>query len=201
MSPRILIGALVAVVLVSGCGSAEGAARLSGMVRTPTPTIAVPELSDDTGRPVSFAAPADGLALVYFGYTNCPDVCPTTLADLRAALKELGDGATDRVALSFVTVDPERDTSETLVGYVRSFLADADAVRISDRSELQRLGDVFGATFGRTEATDGSVEISHSAFLYALDGDGRLLVQWPFGTTRRELTTDLALLLDLQESS
>ena len=73
MSPRIAIGALVAALLISGCQSAGGSTQLSGMIRTPTPTIEVPAGTvTDTGAPVAFEAPAGGLALVYFGYTNCP---------------------------------------------------------------------------------------------------------------------------------
>jgi len=195
----VLSGLLVGCAGGSTPGSSETPRVLAGMVRTPTPTVVLPPVQDDSGATVGFPAPVHGLALVYFGYTNCPDVCPTTFADLRAAMRDLGDRA-DRLGITFVSVDPERDTQALLDSYVGSFFAHARALRISDRTALNAVGDAFGASFTRTE-TDGKVEVAHTAFLYALDAGGRLLVQWPFGTTRKELTADLAALLTAQEAS
>ena len=96
-------------------------------------------------------------------------------------MKDLGDRATGKVALSFVTVDPERDTEAVLDGYVHSFLADAAGLRVSDRVALTQLGYAFGASFSRDVLADGTIEVGHTAFLYALDADHHLLVQWPFG--------------------
>lgn len=193
--------ALTALVgLGAGCGgSADGARTLAGMVRTPTPTVSIPPASGADGAPVTFPAPPNGLALVYFGYTSCPDICPTTLSDLRAATADLGDDS-ERLDLTFVTIDPERDTQEIVDGYVASFVAGSSGLRVTDPDQLQALADAFGASFSREVAPDGTVEVGHTAFLYALDGDGRLLVQWPFGTTRNELHDDLRTLLDRMES-
>ena len=109
---------VVLAVAVAACGEPR---ELAGFVRTPAPSVATTSLPDvASGEQFDFVAPEDGLLLVYFGYTSCPDVCPTTLADVRTALGRLGEDA-DRVELVMATVDPDRDTPERLAHYVRWF--------------------------------------------------------------------------------
>lgn len=192
--------AFIAVGLAAGCGGDQLPPALAGMVRTPTPTLELGGIVDDSGTPVALTAPDNGLMLVYFGYTSCPDVCPTTLYDLRSALDQVGRRA-EEVDLTFVSVDPQRDTDEILDGYVQSFVDSGDGVRLSDPTVLAEMAERFGASYERTVADDGTIEVSHSAFLYALDAGGRLLVSWPFGTTRDELARDIDILLDQLEAS
>lgn len=184
-----MLGALTA------CGGAE-ARPLSGMVRTPTPVISIPETMDETGRPVAVAASDPShLLLMYFGYTSCPDVCPTTLADLNLALGQIGDDA-ERVEVEWITIDPERDTQAKMADYLASFLKlPARPVRIIDAAALAAVAEPLGVSYHVASAADGTVEVSHSALLYALDSTGRLLVQWPFGTKRDEIARDLRTLL------
>ncbi len=125
------------VLLGGGCGGdgdesdgsteAAGAAEneLRGVVRTPPLYVGDVELPDEspTGRGEPFAMRADdgGLLLVYFGYTACPDICPTTLADIGAALRGM-DGRHDLVEVAMVTFDPERDTGEVINSYLDHFV-------------------------------------------------------------------------------
>lgn len=193
----IAVAALFALV-TAGCGSSAdpAAVPLAGMVRTPTPHVDLAGFTDDQGVAVEFAPPAtDGIELVYFGYTLCPDVCPTTLADVRSALRTLDDTEVAKYGLTFVTIDPARDTDEVVDSYVQSFVTTAQGVRIDDDAELARLAERFGATYSHETAADGSIEVGHSAFLYAVDTAGNLLVSWPFGTTKNELARDFSTLL------
>lgn len=190
-----LMSVLVALGALTACGGAD-ARPLSGMVRTPTPVISIPDTFDETGKPVAMKASGpSNLLLVYFGYTSCPDVCPTTLADLNLALGEIGDDA-QRVEVEWITIDPARDTQSKMADYLASFLkVPARPVRIVDVAALAAVAAPLGATYHVSSAADGTVEVSHSAFLYAVDSAGRLLVQWPFGTKRDEIARDLRSLL------
>ncbi len=189
---RIWTVVVVAALLLGGCAQRE----LSGFVREPTPLvgeIGLPDVSRGGDRFV-FRAEDGGLLLVYFGYTACPDVCPTTLADTRTALARLGDEA-DRVDLAMATVDPGRDTDDVVTRYVQSFMPEAHALRTVEDADLRAAAVAFGVAYDVTVADDGDVEVTHTGSLYAVDDEGRLLVTWPFGTTIDDLAADLELLL------
>ena len=194
---RVTILTVIAV-LVAGCGADPSEETLSGFERSPTPTVngaSLPAASGG-GEPFNFeAATDDGLLLVYFGYTNCPDVCPTTLFDLRAALDSLPSSQSGRIGTAMITIDPERDTDDVLTRYVRSFLPDAAALRTSVDPDLRLVADAFGADYGVTTATDGTVEVVHTGSLYAVNGSGELLVTWPFGVRSGDIARDLDILL------
>lgn len=179
-------------------GASETSLPLSGLVRVPTPTIVLDPVQDIDGAPFSFAADPGHLQLLYFGYLSCPDVCPTTLADLKVATEELGDAA-DRVDVAMVTIDPTRDEPANLRSYLDHFLPHATGLRLVEDTELRAVADAFGATYG-IELVNGEPQVSHSAFVYVLDDAGRLLQQWPFGTPAEDMTADLHLLLEAEET-
>jgi len=166
------------------------------MVRTPEPyvgDVSLPDASDGE-RDFLTIAEENEILVVYFGYTQCPDICPTTMSDLRKAVEDLGrDG--DRVDVAFITVDPERDTPEHITGYVQSFFDDGHALRTEDVARLEKAVLSYGAAFSITTDADGTVEVGHSALLYAVDSTGHILVQWPFGTLPEDMTNDLKILL------
>lgn len=189
---RVLWAALIAAALLVGCSERE----LSGFVREPTPVVGESELPDVSrdGEAFRFRAGDGGLLLVYFGYTACPDVCPTTLADTRTALSRIGDDA-DRVEVAMATVDPSRDTEDILTRYVQSFIPGAHALRTTEDARLREAAGLFGVTYDVWIADDGDVEVTHTGSLYAVDDEGKLLVTWPFGTSIDDLAADLELLL------
>lgn len=193
----LLVLALAVALLAAACGSDEVGGEIRGIQRTPQPDVGQTSLPDVSaaGVELPFVAPEGGLLLVYFGYTHCPDVCPTTLADVRSALGDLGDDA-DRVDLAMATIDPDRDTSDVLTPYVQSFVPDAHALRTTDDDQLRAAADLFGVTYDVAEGDDGEVEVTHSGFLYAVDEQGRLVVSWAFGTPAEDVAHDLELLLD-----
>jgi len=130
-------------------------------------------LKDPSGRTRTLEDFHGKAVVVFFGYTQCPDVCPTTLATLAQAMKELGPDA-DRVQVLFVTVDPERDTPDLLSKYVPSFdprflglWGDADATA--------RTAKEFKVIYQKVPgATPGSYTMDHSAGSYVFDPNGRL---------------------------
>ncbi len=191
---RLLAAAALLSVLVVACCSDP--VELSGFVRTPLPVVggaSLPEASDG-GADFAMQAPAGEILVVYFGYTSCPDVCPTTLADLRSALRRMGDDAS-QVIVAVATIDPGRDTADIITGYVRSFVPAAHALRTDDDVALRAAADTFGADYGVTITAEGDYEVIHTAHLYAVDDAGQLQVTWPFGTEPEAIAQDLGILL------
>lgn len=193
MRRLVLVVALLSLV---GAACDSDPVELSGFVRTPLPNVGGASLPDASAGGVDFAmqAPAGEILVVYFGYTSCPDVCPTTLADLRSALRKMGDDAS-RVQVAMATIDPGRDTADIITGYVQSFVPAAHALRTDDGAELRAAADTFGAGYGVTITDEGDYEVVHTAHLYAVDDAGRLQVTWPFGTEPEAIAQDLGILL------
>lgn len=168
----------------------------SGMVRTPAPDVSEVVLPDVTnGGELAFRAEPGGLLIAYWGYTACPDICPTTMADLRKALRGLDDLA-ESVDVAMVTVDPDRDTPEVLTAYVQTFVPEGVAVRTEDADALAAAAEAFGVTYEVTLQDDGWVDVGHTAFLYAIDDDGRIRLTWPFGTDADNIESDMKALLE-----
>jgi protein SCO1/2 len=139
------------------------------------------ELVDHTGRTVTDRTFRGTLALIYFGYSYCPDICPTSLADLAAALDLLGAGA-ERVSFLFITVDPARDTPAHLARYVGLFHPRLVGLSGSEAqcAQAARAFRVYARTVPGTGPKDYAVD--HSGFAYLLGTDGRLLAAFPYGT-------------------
>jgi len=193
---------VLSLAAASGCGSGGEGDDLNGMTRTPPTKVAGVTMPDESpgggGRQTELRGDGDGLMLVYFGYTSCPDVCPTTLAELNVALKELPADQADRVEVGMVTVDPARDTARVLNGYLGHFFPPGrfDSFRTTDPDELARAEGAFGASskLGKPDR-HGDYDVSHTAQVYAVDDTGAVLVEWPFGTPSDDIRSDLERLL------
>jgi len=146
-------------------------------------------LLDHNGRTVSDQDFAGRFQLLTFGYTSCPDVCPTTLAEMAAVLKALGDDAR-QVQPLFVTVDPARDTSAVLKNYTSLF--DPRILGLSGSPELTRsVADHFKVRFEKVQepgAAVGNYTVDHSAGMFLLGRDGRFLARFPYAMPVPELT-------------
>jgi protein SCO1/2 len=190
----LLLGILLALV---GCTD-DSPDFLYGMVREPLPNVShvmLPEVSDG-GEDLAMQADPGRILVTYFGYLSCPDICPTTMADLRDAVEDLGDDS-ESVDVAFITVDPDRDTDDNVTNYVQAFFDDRGiALRTEDSDLLLSVAGEFGAAYEVSKAADGAVEVAHSAFLYAIDEFGVIRVQWPFGMTVEDIHHDLELLFD-----
>lgn len=188
---------LALAATVTGCGGREPTTSLKGFTRTPAPQVGGLNLPDvaAAGAPMRLRAARGGLLLLYFGYTSCPDVCPTTFADVSAALAQLPAGRRKAVTVALVTVDPARDTPKVLGRYMRHFFSDWHALRTTDRRKLRTVERAFGASHKAERArADGTYAVSHTALLYAIDEHGAVRVEWPFGTTAADIAADLRTL-------
>lgn len=155
------------------------------------------ELTDHTGHARSLADYLGKLVVVFFGFTHCPDICPTTLADMKLALQKLGSGA-ERVQVLFVTLDPERDTKEVLARYVTAF--DPKFVGLyGDLPATQRAAKEFKVYFEkRAGSTPGEYSVDHSAQSYVIDARGRLRLFVRHDRLGEDLAADLRVLLNEQ---
>jgi protein SCO1/2 len=196
-----VLGAIAAVAALSGCGEDEQQDGLNGFTRTPAANVAAAGLPDVSprggGRRAAFRAGHGGLLLTYFGYTSCPDVCPTTLADTRRAIERLKARERGLVEVAMVTVDPRRDTRRALNGYLSHFFRRWRALRTTDAGALARAERAFGARheIGRANRR-GDYEVSHTGSLYAVDDEGVVRVEWPFGTDAEAIAEDMTALLE-----
>ena len=186
--------ALAALALVA-CGGGDDR-ELVGYTRDPAPDVAALTLPDvaDGGADFSFRGPDDGYLLVYFGFTNCPDACPTAMATARGAIADLADDGPP-IDLAMVSVDPDRDL-DVLAGFVQGFVPDGHALVTDDDAALGAAADAFGVSYDVTERPDGEVDVAHSDHLFAVDDTGHLALTWPSGVGRDDLVADLRQLAD-----
>ncbi|MFN8439514.1 MAG: SCO family protein [Caldilineaceae bacterium] len=154
-------------------------------------------LSGDDGTQFHLADLRGKYILLTFGYTSCPDVCPTTLAMLRLTREKLEIGK-GQMAVVFISVDPERDTSEKVRNYATLFADDFIGVT-GHSDEIDQAVKQFGATYridkGQVTLNTG-YEVSHSAYVYVVDPEFRLRMAIPFGAQINEIVGDLQAILD-----
>ena len=152
------------------------------------------QLPDADGKLRSLKEFQGKVVVVFFGYTQCPDVCPTTMAELAQVKKALGaDG--DKLQGVFVTVDPERDTPAVLKGYMASFDPSFIALR-GTPEQLAATAKDFKVFYKKTEGkTPTSYSMDHSAASYVYDTQGRLRLYTRYGSGAQALASDIKLLL------
>jgi protein SCO1/2 len=151
-------------------------------------------LTDAAGKSRTLADYRGKAVVIFFGYTQCPDVCPTTLAELAEAMKRLGPDA-DRVQVLFVTVDPERDTADLLGKYVPAFDPRFMGLR-GDAVATEAVAKEFKIIYQKQPgATPGSYTMDHSAGTYIFDPQGRLRLYVSYGQGPEVFAHDLRELL------
>ena len=151
-------------------------------------------LTDQTGKARTLADFRGKAVVVFFGYTQCPDVCPTTLAMLADVMKRLGPDA-ERVQVLFVTVDPERDTAELLSKYVPAFDSRFLGLR-GDADATARTAKEFKVIYQKQPGTTpGSYSMDHSAGLYVFDPQGKIRLYVSHNQGPDVIAHDLAALL------
>ena len=164
-------------LLLAGCFGSEqnwNAKEIDGLM----PELAF-TLTRSDGETVTAQDYQGQVRLLFFGFTNCPDVCPTTMARLSRAIKAMPDELQDEVTPIFVSVDPQRDTPEKLGDYV-SFFNDRTVGLTGDEAALRDLAKRYRTTFGYDDPDDrGNYNVSHSSAVYVFDGQGeaRLLLR------------------------
>ena len=129
-------------------------------------------LTDQNGKPFTDADMKGKWQLVFFGYTHCPDVCPTTLNELSLAFDKLGPSAKNKIGVVFITVDPDRDTAAVLKEYVSSFSAPVVALTGAAPNIAQAAKD-YRVYYAKHPTKDGGYDMDHSALIYVMDPEGR----------------------------
>jgi len=179
----------LAAVLLPGC---DGGPRFKSTDITGADYGKTLELTDQTGRVRRLEDWRGKVVVLFFGFTHCPDVCPTTLADLAQAMKSLGPDA-ERVQVLFVTVDPERDTPDVLGKYVGAF--DPRFLGLyGDAAATQRAAREFKVFYEKRKTADG-YSVDHSGQTYVIDAQGRLRLFVRPDRLASDLPEDLKTLL------
>jgi len=153
------------------------------------------DLVDTRGAAVSPAALRGHPTLVFFGFTHCPDVCPTTLALLASVQKQAvqQDAGMAGLKVALISVDPERDTPQQLGGYIASFRGDFIGLTGS-ASEIVKATRGFGVAAARVDLGGGNYTMDHSAAVFALDSQARIVAVFTPPLSAAALTRDLARL-------
>jgi protein SCO1/2 len=191
-----LAGVGLSLVLLAGCSGDAGWHSIDVSGSSPPLALTMTRAAD--GKAVTEADYRGRIVLLYFGYTYCPDVCPTTLANIADILKRLGPAAR-HVRVLFVTVDPNRDTLSVLAQYVRNFAPQIDGLR-GTPDQLAALARRYRVVYSVQPATaDHPYEVTHSSAIYVFDRSGaaRLLIP-SLATTQPDIagtTADLQRLI------
>lgn len=151
-------------------------------------------LTDHNGNPRTLADFKGKVVIVFFGFTHCPDVCPTTLAEMADAMKQLGPQA-DKVQVLFVSIDPERDTPELLAKYVPAF--DSRFLGLTgDKAAIEKVAKEFRVFYQKIPGKEpGSYTMDHTAGSYMFDPQGRIRLFVRHGQGSEPLVHDFKVLL------
>jgi protein SCO1 len=150
-------------------------------------------LTDQNGKTVTDADLKGKWSLIYFGYTHCPDACPTALNDISIALDELG-AKREEVRPVFITVDPERDTADALKAYVTSF--DAPILALTGTPEqVAQAAKAYRVYYAKHPEAGGDYSMDHSSVIYVMDPQGRFTASFTHESTPEQIAERLKKLL------
>jgi protein SCO1 len=192
MNPRRLL--LVSLLALAACSRPDETPKFQSIDITGATYASKLDLPDIDGKPRTLTDFAGKVAIVFFGFAQCPDVCPAALAEIAEARQRLGaDGA--KVQPVFITVDPERDTPEVLKAYVGNFGADIVALR-GTLEQTQATAKEFKVFFAKVTGKEpGSYTIDHTAGMFVFDRAGKVRVFARYGAGVEPLAADLKLLV------
>lgn len=195
----LLRNVLMAVMLlfVAGCGEQKLPSPFHAAEVTGRLAQADFKLTDHNGVTRTMADFRGKVVVVFFGYVHCPDVCPTTMADLARVLDALGKEG-DKVQVLFISVDPERDTPEILSQYVPAFGASFLGL-YGDAASTAQVADAFDVQY-RKQPTRSSYNVDHSSGTFIIAPDGKVRLMAPYGQRADWLAQDIRLLLALSRS-
>lgn len=200
MDRRILLVGLVSFLLVGVVAAgvflfSKPASFRGTMYTEPYPSASEIELTRPNGTRFLLSELRGSIVMLFFGYTSCPDVCPTTMAELKLALEKLGEEDANQVQVLFVTVDPERDTPERVQEYVNHF--NSDFIGLSGtESELAKVWNDYGVFREIAQGTSAAgYLVDHTARVTLIDRNGNLRLSYAFDTPVENIVHDLKLLL------
>ena len=184
---------LLPLLLAASLVLADARPALKAGVLSPVMTAPELKLAGSDGQPLTLARFRSKVVLLAFGFSNCGEVCPITLATLAGARRKLGKEA-DGVQVLYVTVDPERDT----VAQMKKFMAAFDATFIGGsgtRAEIDAVQKSYGISSTKIVNPNGSYTIGHSSSIYMIDRAGGLRAVMPYGHSADDFVHDLKILL------
>jgi len=196
--PLWIIGLAVAAMLILAAGALVGMAFRDGPKGAAGSLLASSiggpfHLTDQNGKVFTDADLKGKWNLVFFGYTHCPDTCPTALNEISLAMDKLGKRR-DLVRVVFISVDPERDTPPVLKSYVESF--DAPIVALSGTAEeVKQAAASYRVYYAKHNRADGGYDMDHSAVIYVMDPQGRFTATFTPDTQADAMATRLAKLM------
>ncbi|MDG1097609.1 MAG: SCO family protein [Methylophilaceae bacterium] len=185
---------ILTLCLLASCGDSQPSKSFVGTDITGADFSKSLALTDHTGTPRTLDDYKGKVIVMFFGFTHCPDVCPTTMLDLKNTMKLLGDKA-DEVQVLFVTVDPERDTQEVLAKFVPSF----DSRFIGLRGDAEQTAETvknFKIYYAKVPGkSENDYSIDHSAGMYAFDKKGKVRLYLGYGQKPEDIASDVQNLL------
>ncbi|MGC2165209.1 MAG: SCO family protein [Gallionella sp.] len=183
---------LTLVVLLSACGEPTLPSPFHSSDVSSAFVDADFKLTDPRGKERTLGDFRGKVVAMFFGYAHCPDLCPTTMADLAQSMKMLGKDA-ERVQVLFVTVDPDRDTPQLLESYVAAFDPRFLALSGDKRATAQAAG-AFQVKYQKQQTASG-YSVDHSVGVYLVDPSGRVRLRTPYGESSAWIADDIRLLL------
>jgi protein SCO1/2 len=195
MNKRQLLGGLGLVTLLALGACGQGKPAFRGVDITGAEYAQGWELADQNGQVRTIKDFAGKVVIVFFGYTQCPDVCPTSMQELAEVKRLLGkDG--ERLQGVFITVDPDRDTPELLKSYMANFDPSFVALRASTPEQLTQVTKDFKIYYKKVEGkTPTSYTMDHSAGSFTFDPQGRVRLYNRYGSGAAALAEDVKILL------
>lgn len=197
---RLVFGGLIAVtvLVIAGADMFLQAYKFRGSVIDPPIAASNFTLTDQNGQAFQLSDQRGKLVVMFFGYTNCPDICPTTLLQFKQARAQLGSyGQADRVRFVFVTVDPERDNADKMKTYLGAI--DPGIIGLTGSpAELESVWKAYGVYRQKQPGqsqNDYADLIEHSGRVYLIDAQGNLRLTYPFGLTPDDVVQDVRYLL------
>jgi protein SCO1/2 len=175
----LLVGLLLMFWTMGGLRSMTAPATIGGPF----------QLTDQTGRPVTDKSLKGKPTLIFFGFTRCPDVCPTSLFEISQVLRALGPDA-DRVNAYFVSVDPERDTQGAMKDYLSSFDPHLKGLT-GDPEAVAKVISAYRVYAKKVPLKDGDYTMDHTALIYLMDRDGKFVSPFNLKRTPEEAAADL----------
>jgi protein SCO1/2 len=186
---------MLLITLLGACGEAKLPSPFQALDITSSYSTADFQLTDFNGTPRRLDNFANKVVILFFGYTHCPEVCPTTLADLAQVMRQLGNDA-GRVQVLFITLDPEQDNQEMLAQYLPYFDKTFLGLRGNAETTAQA-AKAFGVVFQKHSNQGGGYTVDHSSGTYLIGLKGHPILLAPYGQRSEILVQDIKLLLAL----